>query len=52
MGWLPSSHGGFQYYEVLEFFDGLTKHGTIVGVDLVEVSPDYDRTGSTSVLAD
>ena len=45
------SHGGFQYYEVLEFLDGLTKRGTIVGVDLVEVAPDYDHAGSTSVLA-
>jgi agmatinase len=50
-GTVTPSHGGFQYYEILEFLDGLTKHGTIVGVDLVEVSPDYDRTGSTSVLA-
>ena len=45
------SHGGFLYYEVLEFLDGLTKRGTIVGVDLVEVAPDYDRSGSTSILA-
>ncbi len=45
------SHGGFHYYEVLEFLDGLTKRGTIVGVDLVEVAPDYDRTGSTAILA-
>lgn len=45
------SHGGFLYYEVLEFLDGLTKRGTVVGVDLVEVAPDYDPTGSTSTLA-
>lgn len=45
------SHGGFQYYEVLEFLDGLTKRGTVVGIDLVEVAPDYDHTGSTSILA-
>lgn len=45
------SHGGFQYYEVLEFLAGLAKRGTIVGVDLVEVAPDYDRTGSTAILA-
>jgi agmatinase len=45
------SHGGFQYYEVLEFLDGLTKRGTIVGIDLVEVAPDYDNSGSTSTLA-
>lgn len=45
------SHGGFLYYEVLELLDGLTKKGNIVGVDLVEVAPDYDPTGSTSILA-
>ena len=45
------SHGGFIYYEVLEFLDGLTKRGDIVGIDLVEVAPDYDHTGSTAILA-
>ncbi len=45
------SHGGFLYYEVLEFIDGLTKRGTIVGLDLVEVAPDYDHTGTTAILA-
>jgi agmatinase len=45
------SHGGFLYYEVLELIDGLAKRGTIVGIDLVEVAPDYDPTGSTSTLA-
>ncbi|MDO6731864.1 agmatinase [Marinovum sp. 2_MG-2023] len=45
------SHGGFLYYEVLEFVDGLSKRGKIVGIDLVEVAPDYDHTGTTSILA-
>ncbi|WP_289034869.1 agmatinase [uncultured Roseibium sp.] len=45
------SHGGFLYYEVLEFIDGLAQRGSIVGLDLVEVAPDYDPTGSTSTLA-
>jgi agmatinase len=45
------SHGGFLYYEVLEFIDGLAKRGTIVGLDLVEVAPDYDHTGTTAILA-
>lgn len=45
------SHGGFIYYEVLELIAGLAKQGTIVGVDLVEVAPDYDHTGSTAILA-
>ncbi|MDG1739342.1 MAG: agmatinase [Paracoccaceae bacterium] len=45
------SHGGFQYYEVLELLAGLAKRGQIVGFDLVEVAPDYDHSGSTSTLA-
>jgi len=45
------SHGGFLYYEVLELLDGLARRGQIVGLDLVEVAPDYDHTGSTSTLA-
>ena len=45
------SHGGFLYYEGLELIAGLAKCGTIVGVDLVEVAPDYDHTGSTAILA-
>ncbi|TMV03772.1 arginase [Ruegeria sediminis] len=45
------SHGGFLYYEVLELIDGLARRGEIVGMDLVEVAPDYDPTGGTSVLA-
>ena len=45
------SHGGFLYYEVLELLDGLTRRGSVIGVDLVEVAPDYDPTGSTQTLA-
>lgn len=45
------SHGGFLYYEVLEFIDGLTQRGTIVGMDVVEVAPDYDHSGTTAILA-
>jgi agmatinase len=45
------SHGGFAYYEVLELLDGLTKRGTVVGVDLVEVAREYDPAGTTSILA-
>jgi agmatinase len=45
------SHGGFLYYEVLELLDGLTRRGRVVGVDLVEVAPDYDHTGTTAILA-
>ena len=45
------SHGGFLYYEVLEILQGVAKAHDIVGVDLVEVAPDYDHSGSTAILA-
>ncbi len=45
------SHGGFLYYEVLELLQGLTKRGNVIGMDLVEVAPDYDHSGSTNFLA-
>lgn len=45
------SHGGFTYYEVLELLEGLTRRGTVIGMDLVEVAPDYDHTGTTAILA-
>ncbi|MEM7047527.1 MAG: agmatinase [Pseudomonadota bacterium] len=45
------SHGGFLYYEVLEILQHLAKAHHIVGIDLVEVAPDYDHTGSTAILA-
>ena len=45
------SHGGFTYYEGLELLDGLARRGSVVGMDLVEVAPDYDHAGSTSTLA-
>ncbi|MBA3908570.1 MAG: agmatinase [Rhodobacter sp.] len=45
------SHGGLSYYEVLELLAGLCRRGRVVGVDLVEVAPDYDHSGSTTTLA-
>ncbi len=45
------SHGGFLYYEVLEILQGLAKQGDVVGMDLVEVAPDYDPADVTSFLA-
>ncbi|MDQ2093110.1 agmatinase [Rhodalgimonas zhirmunskyi] len=45
------SHGGFLYYEVLELLQGAAQHHEIIGLDLVEVAPDYDHSGSTSILA-
>lgn len=45
------SHGGFLYYDVLEILQGVAKHHDVVGIDLVEVAPDYDQSGSTTILA-
>ena len=45
------SHGGFYYYEILELLDMIIQRGDVVGMDLVEVAPDYDLTFSTSTLA-
>lgn len=45
------SHGGFLYYEVLEMLQTLAKRHEVVGIDLVEVAPDYDPSGSTAILA-
>lgn len=45
------SHGGFGYYEVLEILQGVALRQPVVGIDLVEVAPDYDRDGTTAILA-
>ena len=45
------SQGGFLYYEVLEILQHLSKQNKVVGIDLVEVAPDYDHSGSTTILA-
>ncbi len=45
------SHGGFTYYEVLELIAAVARRQRIVGIDLVEVAPDYDHTGTTAILA-
>ncbi|MGI9372499.1 MAG: agmatinase [Hyphomicrobiales bacterium] len=45
------SHGGFLYYDVLEMLQHLAKRHEVVGMDLVEVAPDYDPSGSTQILA-
>lgn len=45
------SHGGFLYYEVQELLQKVAQRHDIIGVDLVEVAPDYDPSGSTTILA-
>ena len=37
--------------EILELLDMIIQRGDVVGMDLVEVAPDYDLTFSTSTLA-
>ncbi len=45
------SHGGFLYYDVLEILQRVAQRHEVVGIDLVEVAPDYDPSGSTQILA-
>lgn len=45
------SHGGFLYYEVLEILQLVARRNRVIGIDLVEVAPDYDPSGSTAILA-
>ncbi len=45
------SHGGFLYYEVLEMLQAIARKHRVVGIDLVEVAPDHDPGGVTSILA-
>jgi len=45
------SHGGFLYYEVLELLQNVARNHEVVGMDLVEVAPDYDPSQSTQILA-
>jgi agmatinase len=45
------SHGGFLYYDVLEILQGVALRHEVVGIDLVEVAPDYDPSGVTQILA-
>jgi len=44
------SHGGFLYYEVQEILRAVAGKGKIIGLDVMEVAPDYDPTESTSML--
>ncbi|WP_299148045.1 agmatinase [uncultured Tateyamaria sp.] len=45
------SHGGFLYYDAVEILQTVSRAHEVVGIDLVEVAPDYDPTGSTAILA-
>jgi agmatinase len=45
------SHGGFNYYEAKELLREIARRVEIVGADFVEVSPPYDPSGITALLA-
>lgn len=43
------SVGGLNYYEVIDILEGVAKMGRIVGMDVVELAPNYDPTGASSI---
>lgn len=43
--------GGLFYDQVMDIFKGICKMGKIVGIDMVEVAPQYDPSGITVRLA-
>jgi agmatinase len=45
------SHGGFTYYEAKDLLQEVAWRFDVAGVDFVEVSPPYDPSGITSLLA-
>jgi len=45
------SHGGFSYYEGRDILREIAKRFEVVGADFVEVSPPYDPSGITALLA-
>ena len=45
------SHGGLTYYEGRDILREVARRFEVVGVDFVEVSPPYDTSGITSLLA-
>ncbi|MDQ0392757.1 agmatinase [Labrys monachus] len=45
------SHGGFGYYEVKDILREIARRFEVAGVDFVEVSPPYDPSGITALLA-
>jgi agmatinase len=45
------SHGGFTYYEAKDLLREVARRFEVVGVDFVEVSPPYDPSEITALLA-
>lgn len=44
------SPGGFLYYETCDFLKAAAMRGEVVGVDFVELAPEYDPGGATSLF--
>lgn len=45
------SVGGLNYYDVVDILYGISKKGEVLGMDFVEVSPQYDHSEVTAQLA-
>ena len=44
------SPGGFLYYETCDFLKAAAMRGEVVGIDFVELAPEYDPGGATSLF--
>ena len=40
--------GGFGYYEITDMFEAIAKRCQVIGMDMVEVAPQYDEPGSNT----
>ena len=40
--------GGFGYYEITDMFEAIAKRCHVIGMDMVEVAPQYDEPGSNT----
>jgi agmatinase len=45
------SHGGLTYYQTAKLLRGIARKGRVVGMDLVELTPELDSGGRTIILA-
>jgi agmatinase len=50
-GVVSSSFGGLTYFQAFDLLRGVAQKGQIAGMDVVEVAPDNDLNGITSLLA-
>ena len=40
--------GGFDYYEVTDMLEAIAKYYHVIGMDMLEVAPQYDEPGSNT----